>query len=74
METQSIQNILTIDIGGSHVKATILNRDGALTMEYQKLDTPKPSTPQNLPNTIKSLIRDFPPFDCVLCSLAFPVM
>jgi polyphosphate glucokinase len=70
MEKPSIQNILTIDIGGSHVKATILNRDGVLTMDYQKLDTPKPCTPENLLNTIKALTKDFPPFDCV--SVGFP--
>lgn len=70
MDTPSYQNILSIDIGGSHTKATILNRDGALVMDYQRLETPKPTTPEKLLQTIQALIKSFPVFDCI--SVGFP--
>jgi polyphosphate glucokinase len=70
METTSYQNILSIDIGGSHVKATILNRDGVLTMDYQRVETPKPTTPDKLLQTIQGLTKNFPVFDCI--SVGFP--
>ena len=68
--TSSFQNILSIDIGGSHVKATILNKDGALTMDYQRVETPKPTTSENLLQTIQALTKSFPAFDCI--SAGFP--
>lgn len=68
--TPSYKNILSIDIGGSHIKATILNQQGALTMDYQRLDTPQPCLPDNLIKTVKTLIKGFPAFDCI--SAGFP--
>jgi len=62
--------ILSIDIGGSHVKATILDSKGALTMEYDKVVTPMPSNPENMMAAIKTLVKDFPPYDRV--SVGFP--
>ena len=38
--------ILAIDIGGSHIKATLLDASGKLLKEYEKLVTPKPATPK----------------------------
>jgi polyphosphate glucokinase len=70
MDNFSIQNILSIDIGGSHVKATILNRDGGLTMDYQRVETPKPATPEKMLQTIQELTKNFPVFDCI--SVGFP--
>ncbi|MDQ6812511.1 MAG: ROK family protein [Bacteroidota bacterium] len=70
MNNTSFQNILSIDIGGSHVKATILNNVGALTMDYQRVETPKPTTPEKLLETIKLLTKNFPVFDCI--SAGFP--
>lgn len=71
METTSLyQNILSLDIGGSHIKATVLNQEGALTMEYQKLETPQPASPENLLKTIKTLVQNFPVYDCI--SVGFP--
>ena len=54
--------ILTIDIGGSHVKATILNSDGKLLMEYEKIATPAKASPENLIAAIKTLVKKFPVF------------
>ena len=62
--------ILAIDIGGSHIKATILNSDGALEMEYEKVDTPSPATPEKCLEAIKELIHAFPEYDKV--SVGFP--
>jgi polyphosphate glucokinase len=61
---------LSVDIGGSHIKATILNDKGALLMDYEKLPTPIPANPENVVNTIKKLAKSFPGYDNV--SVGFP--
>ncbi len=62
--------ILSFDIGGSHVKATILNSGGGLEIEYQKIDTPPLATPETLMEAIKTLVKNFPAFDKI--SAGFP--
>ena len=69
-KTASAQKILALDIGGSHVKATILNSKGILQMEYKKVDTPQPANPETLIAAIKELVKGFPPFDKI--SAGFP--
>jgi len=61
---------LSIDIGGSHIKATILNDKGALQMPYDKVPTPMPSTPENMVAAIKKLVKAFPEYDMI--SVGFP--
>src|ERR1700753_4255377 len=61
---------LSIDIGGSHSKATILNDKGALQMDYDKTPTPVPANPQNVVNVIKNLVKSFAHYDMV--SVGFP--
>ncbi len=68
--SSSFQNILSIDIGGSHIKGTILDKDGVLKMDYKRLDTPVPASPAEVMKTIKVIIKDFPAFDCI--SAGFP--
>ena len=63
-------NILSIDIGGSHVKATILNSKGELLQEYQKVNTPSPATPENMIAAIQMLVEKFPKYDHI--SVGFP--
>lgn len=70
MNNTSFQHILSIDVGGSNVKATVLNQAGALTMDYQRVETPKPTTPEKLLQTIVGLTKNFPVFDCI--SVGFP--
>ena len=72
MEKKAVTSpkFLSIDIGGSHIKATILNDKGALQMEYDKTPTPTPATPENVVNTIKKLVKSFPAYDMV--SVGFP--
>ncbi|HVX28398.1 MAG TPA: ROK family protein [Parafilimonas sp.] len=62
--------ILTIDIGGSHVKATILNAEGETISDYKRLPTPQPSSPENMLNTIRELVKDLPEYDRI--SAGFP--
>ena len=62
--------VLSIDIGGSHIKATILNKEGELLVEYKRVTTPAPANPDNVINTIQSLVSGFPAYDRV--SVGFP--
>jgi polyphosphate glucokinase len=62
--------ILSIDIGGSRIKATILNNKGKLLQEYTKLKTPKPASPANIIKTILELTSQFETFERV--SVGFP--
>lgn len=69
-ETLAAERILTIDIGGTLIKATILNLDGELQTEYRKVETPKPATPELLFGVIQNLIKEFSHFDRI--SVGFP--
>ncbi len=62
--------ILTIDIGGSHIKAALLNAAGEKVSEYQRLPTPKPSNPNNVLETIKEVVKNLDNYDRV--SVGFP--
>ena len=62
--------ILSIDIGGSNIKATVLNSKGELTKQYEKIPTPNSAGPENVLTAIKTLVKDFPAFDRV--SVGFP--
>jgi polyphosphate glucokinase len=70
MKTIEALNILSIDIGGSHIKGTILNQKGELQKAYEKVVTPIPATPDNVISSIKTLVKDFPEFDRI--SVGFP--
>ena len=61
---------LSIDIGGSHIKATILNDKGKLQMDYDKVPTPVPANPDKVIDAIKKLVKAFPAYDHV--SVGFP--
>lgn len=57
------EKILSIDIGGSHIKATVLNNNGDFLQEYQRQVTPKPSSPQKIMEVIKTLAKHFPEYN-----------
>jgi polyphosphate glucokinase len=57
------QKILSIDIGGSNIKATVLNASGTFLDEYQKLPTPSPANPEKVLNVINQLAQKFSTFD-----------
>lgn len=66
----SKDKILCIDIGGSRVKGTVLDKDGNMLDEYRKLNTPSPSNPENVLKTIKELTSAFSGFNKI--SVGFP--
>jgi polyphosphate glucokinase len=63
-------NILTIDIGGSHIKATILNAEGVPVADYARLPTPQPSDPANVMQLIEQLVKGFTDYNKI--SVGFP--
>ena len=62
--------ILAIDIGGSHIKATILDKDGKMQMDYEKVITPRPAKPPMLLSAIKELVQHFPAYGKI--AVGFP--
>jgi polyphosphate glucokinase len=68
--TESTGNILAIDIGGSHIKGTILDSGGKEQTEYRKLPTPALATPEVVMSTIGDLVKDLPAYDKI--SVGFP--
>ncbi len=68
--TATDQKILTIDIGGSNIKATVLNNDGDFIEDYQRLPTPAPATPGKVLDVVQELAKKFTAFDKV--SVGFP--
>lgn len=64
------ENYLAIDIGGSRIKATIIDEKGEMLTPYQKIETPEMANPKNTIAAIKELIKDFPAFDKI--SIGFP--
>ena len=61
---------LAIDIGGSHVKASVLDARGNMLHERVRVDTPSNATPARLVGLIAGLVKKLPPFDRV--SVGFP--
>jgi polyphosphate glucokinase len=51
--------ILTIDIGGSNIKATILSKEGVPVADYERQPTPQPANPENVIDLIQKLVKDF---------------
>lgn len=62
--------ILSVDIGGSRIKATILNINGDMLMDYQKIETPSSADPNHVIEAIQKLTKDFESYDRV--SVGFP--
>jgi polyphosphate glucokinase len=66
----AIHKILTLDIGGTTIKATVLDCDGKLLQDYKKVPTPDHATPEMVLEAIQTLIVNFPSYDKV--SIGFP--
>jgi polyphosphate glucokinase len=62
--------ILAIDIGGTGLKAAILDIDGNLLTERLRVETPHPCSPENLADDLVKLVEPLPAFDYV--SVGFP--
>ena len=61
---------LAIDIGGTGLKATVLDAAGAMRVDRVRVATPYPATPQALVDAIVKLVRPLPSFDRI--SIGFP--
>ena len=62
--------ILTIDIGGTGIKACILSSSGDILEDYRKIVTPENPTPENVLHAIMALAAQFGEFDVI--SAGFP--
>jgi len=62
--------VLSIDIGGSHIKATVLDSNGSLLVDYSKIETPQPANPDNVVKAIKKLAKPFTDYNKI--SVGFP--
>ena len=62
--------ILSLDIGGSSIKATVLNEEGDILQDYAKVKTPHDATPENVLAAIKTLVKGFQDYDKI--SVGFP--
>ena len=52
--------ILGIDIGGTGIKGAIVNaKTGELVSKRLRIPTPKPSTPENVSDSLKKIIKEF---------------
>lgn len=64
------EKILSIDIGGSRIKATILDPEGNMLMDFQKIATPPTPDPGNVIQAIIELTRSFQEYHRI--SVGFP--
>ena len=62
--------VLAIDIGGTGLKAAILNLEGEMLTERLRIDTPHPCKPEDLVNALAKLVEPLAGFDYV--SVGFP--
>lgn len=68
--TSSPLKVLSVDIGGSHIKATVLDEDGTMLVSYSKVETPQPANPENVVAAIKKLAEPFSDYNHI--SVGFP--
>lgn len=61
---------LAIDIGGSGLKATVLDPDGAMLAGRVRVDTPDAPSPGQLVDALVALVQPLPSFDRI--SIGFP--
>ena len=64
------QRILAIDIGGSGLKAAVVDADGTLMTDRLRVATPKDRGPHVITTHLLELIESLKPFDCL--SVGFP--
>jgi polyphosphate glucokinase len=62
--------ILSIDVGGSHLKADVLDENGKSAAERVRVPTPKPCPPDVLVKLVTEMVTGLPPFDRI--SIGFP--
>ncbi len=61
---------LSIDVGGTGLKASVLDDSGKMMVERVRIETPQPCPPQLLVKSLAKLVKSLPTFDRV--SVGFP--
>jgi polyphosphate glucokinase len=61
---------LAIDIGGTGLKASVLDEQGNMTVKRLRVVTPQPSRPQDVLGALDGLVKQLPAFDRI--SAGFP--
>jgi polyphosphate glucokinase len=69
-DAQTGPHTLGIDIGGTGLKAAVLDAQGKMVEKRVRAPTPSPSTPSAVLDTLAGLIKPSPPFDRI--SIGFP--
>ena len=69
---ETTPDTLAIDIGGTGLKASVLDGGGQMEHARVRSDTPYPLSPQKLVLELQQLIAELPPFDRI--SVGFPGM
>src|SRR5262245_16316905 len=69
-ETHTGPFTLAIDIGGTNIKASVLDRAGALAADKVRSPTPKPATPGAVLDSVTALVAPLPRFHRI--SVGFP--
>jgi len=69
-ENKTTNKILSVDIGGSHIKATVLDQEGKILQAYERVETPKSPNPKNVMLVIQELASRFPEYNNI--SVGFP--
>jgi polyphosphate glucokinase len=69
-ESKSANRILAIDIGGTGLKAALLDAEGNMLTERVRVETPKLGKPEDLVDALAKLVEPLGAFDCV--SVGFP--
>ena len=68
--SEDIRNVLTIDIGGTGVKASVIDMNGTMIADKVRIATPHPCPPGVLVELIANLIKPLPHYDRV--AIGFP--
>src|SRR4051812_35464342 len=70
MQRDPEEKILTIDIGGSRIKGTVLDIEGKIVKDYTRVTTPPGGDPQDVIEAISTLAKGLEPYSKV--SVGFP--
>jgi len=70
MAKTTLSRFLSIDIGGSGLKAAVVDRDGELLTARVRVETPRPCTRDRLLEDLVALVGPLGRFDCI--AVGFP--
>lgn len=62
--------IFSVDIGGTWIKAAVIDKNGAMMTEWSRTATPVPAPPQAVLQILRDIARSLPDFQMI--SIAFP--